>query len=151
MPSKMTKEVLSRIMEEAYSLDPAKLPAFLDKYWSPGIIYHSIQMGDIGFEQAKQFQIGVGVGLKPQMTLHHIILDDNMAAVQLTLTGTHQNTFMDIPATGKKVKIEIAQIMKFDGDKITELWMYYDNLSALKQIGVMPGPTAPQPPDASSR
>jgi hypothetical protein len=118
--------------------DPAKTAAAVDKYWSPDLVYHSIQMGDVGFEQGKQFQIALESAMKPKATLKNIIMEGDLAAVQFTLEGTHQATFMGYPATGKKIKMEVAEIIRYKGEKITEIWMYYDNLSSMKQIGAFP-------------
>jgi hypothetical protein len=138
MSEQVNKEKIRGILEGFFVRpvsDPVKTAAAVDKYCSPDLIYHSIQMGDVGFEQAKQFQINLETALKPEITLKNIIVEGDMAAIQFTLQGTHQASFMGIPATGKKVKIEIVEIVKYRGEKITEIWMYYDNLSSMKQIG----------------
>ena len=145
MSDQTNKEKMRRVLEEFFGRtvsDPAKTAAAVDKYWSPDLIYHSIQMGDVGFEQGKQFQIALETAMKPKITLKNIIMEGDMAAVQFTLDGTHQSTFMGIPATGKKVKIEVVEIVKYKGEKFTEIWMYYDNLSSMKQIGAVPSPAA---------
>lgn len=129
--------VLREFFGQAVS-DPAKTAAAVDKYWSPDLVYHSIQMGDVGFEQGKQFQIALESAMKPHITLKNIIMEGDLAAVQFTLEGAHQANFMGIPATGKKIKMEVAEIIRYKGEKITEIWMYYDNLSSMKQIGAFP-------------
>jgi hypothetical protein len=141
MAEQENKEKIRKILEGFFvrpASDPVKTAAAVDQYCSPDLIYHSIQMGDVGFEQAKQFQINLETALKPVITLKNIIIEGDMAAIQFTLEGTHQASFMGIPATGKKVKIEIVEIVKYRGEKITEIWMYYDNLSSMKQIGAFP-------------
>jgi predicted ester cyclase len=141
MSEQTNKEKMRGILKDFFThpaSGPAETAAKVDKYWSPDLVYHSIQMGDVGFEQAKQFQINLSSALKPEIILKNIIIEADTAAVQFTLEGTHQATFMGIPATGKKVKIEIVEIVKYKAEKITEIWMYYDNLSSMKQIGAFP-------------
>jgi predicted ester cyclase len=124
------------------SADPVKSAGILDKYWSPDLVYHSQSMGDLNFEQAKQFQINLYTALKPTITTHNLIIDGNMAAAQFTLTGTHQASMMGIPASGEKVKMDIVQIMKTAREKTVEIWIYYDNLSVMKQLGAVLPPVA---------
>ncbi len=142
------KESMRRAFEEvigAMSADPVKAAGVFDRYWSSDLVYHSPSMGDLNFEQAKQFQINLFNALKPQITTRALIVDDNMAVAQMTLTGTQQAPMMGIPATGKKVKIDLVQIMRFTGEKTQEIWMYYDNLSVMKQLGaVLPPVAAPK-------
>jgi predicted ester cyclase len=141
MSEQENKEKIRKILKGFFVRpvsDPVKTAAAVDQYCSPDLIYHSIQMGDVGFEQTKQFQINLETAFKPKITLKNIIIEGDMAAIQFTLEGTHQASFMGIPATGKKVTIEIAEIVKYRGEKITEIWMYYDNLSSMKQMGILP-------------
>jgi hypothetical protein len=145
MSNEATKESMHRLFEEvvgAMIADPVKSAVLFDRYWSPELVYHSPSMGDLNFEQAKQFQINLYTALKPQMTIRNLIVDGKMAAAQITLTGTHQTSMMGIPATGKHVKMEIVQIMKMAGEKTVEIWVYYDNLSVMKQLGAVLPPVA---------
>ena len=41
-----------------------------------------------------------------------------------------------IPPTGKKFKLKMATIGHWDGTKMTEEYLFYDNLSFMKQIGL---------------
>jgi predicted ester cyclase len=59
-------------------------------------------------------------------------------AFAYTLTGTHNGPLGKIPPTGKKVKIRGVQISKFKDGKMVERWGSSDELTLLKQIGVIP-------------
>ena len=67
----------------------------------------------------------------------------DMVAMQITWTGTHDGTFTgpagSIPATGKKQTTQAAMIVKFSGDKVSEIHHYFDMITFLSQIGAMPG------------
>ena len=63
-------------------------------------------------------------------------------AMQITWTGTHDGTFTgpagSIPATGKKQTTQAAMIVKFSGNKVSEIHHYFDMITFLSQIGAMP-------------
>ena len=44
----------------------------------------------------------------------------------------------EIPATGKRVEVNGAEILRFDGDKVVEHVLYFDNMSAFTQLGLIP-------------
>ena len=145
MSAKETREMLRRSFdEEANSLkgDRAKISAYYDRYWSPEVIYHSNSAGDMNFEQAKQFMIAFLSAFGPKMKVNHVIVDEDMAVVHFDWSGTHNGTFMGIPATGKKVNLKQVMIFKMAGDKAREIWTYYDSLGIMRQLGAIPGPAA---------
>jgi predicted ester cyclase len=67
-----------------------------------------------------------------------IVQDEDTIALAYTLTGTHTGPLGKIPPTGKKVKIRGMQISKFKDGKMVERWGSSDELTLLKQIGVIP-------------
>ena len=67
-----------------------------------------------------------------------IVQDEDTIAFAYTLTGTHSGPLGKIPPTGKKVKIRGMQISKFKDGKMVERWGSSDELTLLKQIGVIP-------------
>ena len=70
----------------------------------------------------------------------------DMVAMQITWTGTHDGTFTgpagSIPATGKKQTTQAAMIVKFSGNKVSEIHHYFDMITFLQQIGAMPATAA---------
>ena len=59
-------------------------------------------------------------------------------------TGTHQGELMGIPPTGKRVDVQLIDIMKFDNaGLVREHWGVVDMMSMMQQLGVVPaGPPA---------
>jgi len=66
--------------------------------------------------------------------------DGNVVITRGTLTGTQTGELPGLPATGKQATIDGVQIDRFDGDKITESWRYWDSLGMLQQLGAVPRP-----------
>jgi steroid delta-isomerase-like uncharacterized protein len=52
--------------------------------------------------------------------------------------GTHSGNFMGIPATGKTIDIEGCTIARMVNGKIVEERDFMDNMSFLKQLGLIP-------------
>jgi len=76
-------------------------------------------------------------------TVHRAVASDNTVALELTWQGTHTGSLQTpggtIPPTGKQQKTRACWVMDFDGGKVKESRHYYDMLSILQQLGVMPG------------
>ena len=58
-------------------------------------------------------------------------------AVRSTLTGTHRGDFFGIPATGKTVCVKQMTFERFRGDRIVAHHRLTDDLTLLRQLGVV--------------
>ena len=70
-----------------------------------------------------------------QVEINDLISQDEIVAVRLTFTGTHQGEFFGIPATHKQVRFEAMEFFKMSDDLITESWgswPIYDILQKLR-------------------
>ena len=76
-------------------------------------------------------------------TVHQAVAGDNTVALEVTWKGTQtgplQTPTGTIPATGKQQATRACWVMDFDGGKVKESRHYYDMLSLLQQLGVIPG------------
>ncbi len=65
-------------------------------------------------------------------------------------TGTHKGVLSGpmgtIPATGRSGKTPAMLLFRFDGDRIRETRHYFDLMTLLSQLGVMPQPGAQPSP-----
>jgi len=62
---------------------------------------------------------------------------DNKAVFLFTLTGTHENDFMGITATGKQVKIDGMICSRIENGQIIEEWELLDQLTMFQQLGTV--------------
>ena len=64
------------------------------------------------------------------------VVEGDRVAIACTMTGTHLGTepTLQIPATGKKVKIAWVVIYRIANGKIAEVWEVGDYLGLLKQL-----------------
>lgn len=74
-----------------------------------------------------------------EISVDHMVADDDNVAIAYTVSGTHQGIFQGIPPTGRKIKARGVQIARFENGKIAERWGSSDELGILKQIGSVSG------------
>lgn len=70
-----------------------------------------------------------------------MVVEGDKVVTRLRGTGTHAGEYQGIPATGKTVRIESANIDRVVDGKIAERWLLADMLGALTQVGVINLPT----------
>lgn len=68
------------------------------------------------------------------------IQDNNKVMVRFTMNGTHTNSFMGIPASGKKISITAMNIYEFCNGKIVREHGLPDLFTLLLQLGAIPTP-----------
>ncbi len=51
---------------------------------------------------------------------------------------------MTIPTTGKRIELEGMNIFHFSDGKVVESWGFWDGLSLMGQLGLMPGSSQPE-------
>ena len=65
-----------------------------------------------------------------------MIAADNKIVTRVTITGTHQGTFMNIPPTGNKISYKAIDIFRLANGKVVEHWGIGDNAKMIEQLGV---------------
>lgn len=74
------------------------------------------------------------------------IADENQAAVECRLVGTHQGTFVsdfgEFAPTRKKMNVDIMNLLKFENGKISEIRVFYDPNVIMNQLGIREGKRA---------
>jgi predicted ester cyclase len=67
--------------------------------------------------------------------IEQIIAEDDKVGLLFRLTGTHRANLFGIPATGRKIDIYEAAILRIVDDRIVEGWFMADEAGLLKQLG----------------
>jgi steroid delta-isomerase-like uncharacterized protein len=78
-------------------------------------------------------------------TLRHQVAEGNLVAVWATYEGTQKGPMGPFPASGKRVQLEFAAFIRVETGRIAEMWVTWDNMAALTQLGHLP-----QPPSQSA-
>ena len=79
-----------------------------------------------------------------QMDAQDVIASGDKAVARGLVTGTHEGPFLGMPATGKRIQMQLIDIIRFDDDGLAlEHWGVADQFSLMQQLGVIPsGPPA---------
>lgn len=76
-----------------------------------------------------------------QVTIGMMVAEGDYVAIYGTYKGTNMGPMGDLPATGKFGEVNIVGIFRFEGEKIAELWVEWDNMAMFAQLGLFPPPT----------
>lgn len=72
--------------------------------------------------------------------IDHIIAEGDHVALRATYTGTQSGPMGEFPATGRSVEGPFIAFFRIESGKIAELWVEWDNVDMLTQLGVFPPP-----------
>lgn len=71
--------------------------------------------------------------------LEDVVASGDKVVTRARATGTHQGEFMGMPATGKRVDVQLIDIVRFGDDGLAhEHWGVFDALTMLQQLGAVP-------------
>ncbi len=68
----------------------------------------------------------------------HTAGTDDMVFVHFRFTGTHTGEFMGMPASNRKLDYTGVDLLKIKDGVAIEHWDYADNITYMKQMGMMP-------------
>jgi steroid delta-isomerase-like uncharacterized protein len=78
-----------------------------------------------------------------RMDVEDLIAGDDKTVARVRATATHRGEFMGVPPTGKRVEMQLIDIMRFDDTGLVcEHWGVADMLGLMQQLGAVPsGPS----------
>ena len=71
--------------------------------------------------------------------IHDLVAEGDKVVTRKSFTGTHEGEFLGVPPTGRRVTIDVIDIVRVEDGRIVEHWNTVDLLGALQQMGVAPG------------
>lgn len=138
-PDQLTEieRLFRRIVEEGFS--QADFGA-VDEIVSPDIIEHQPGMGS-GPEGVKG-AISYLRSVFPDFTLtiEDMTTDGDKVWARLRARGTQQGPHMGMPATGRRIDVDVFDICRFENGKMVEHWGVPDRFTILEQLGMLPTP-----------
>ena len=69
--------------------------------------------------------------------LQDIIASGDTVATRWVLTGSQQQEFMGIPASGQAIKIDGMNFYRLRDGRVTDIWTQFDGVGMLQQLGVI--------------
>ena len=119
------------------------LEAF-DRILAPGFVRHCEATPEVNVttcEEFKQFYRETARTFPDQqMTIETLVAEGDRVAFWGTFSGTQEGPMGPFPPTGKRLESQIAGMFRLEAGRIAELWVTWDNLSGLAQLGLFPPP-----------
>jgi steroid delta-isomerase-like uncharacterized protein len=90
------------------------------------------------------FRMYIGAFPDMRMEAEDVLMSGGKVVARSRATGTHQGEFMGMPATGKRIDVQLIDILRFGDDGLAhEHWGVFDALAMMQQLGAIPeGPPA---------
>lgn len=75
-----------------------------------------------------------------KVTIKKLIAENNEVAAYATYSGTNDGPIPPFPATHKYAELNFLGLFRIEENKIAEMWVEWDNLAFLKELGLFPPP-----------
>lgn len=144
------EEVVRRLIEDGFNHGDLGVA---DAVTSPDAVEHQ----DFGPDHAPGAEGTKAVisSLRNAFSDFHLTIDDLAADgdtvwLRMTGTGTNEGSFMGHPATGRRIRIDVIDVVRVKDGRIVEHWGVPDRLGALFQLGLAEPPGGTPAPDSAA-
>lgn len=139
-----TEENKALVRSFAEAGNRSDLEAF-DHLLAPGFVRHCEATPDVAVRNCadfKQFYQATASTFPDQMMiLDTLVAEGDKVAFWGRFVGTQRGPMGPFPATGKRMESDCAGIFRIENGKIAELWVTWDNMAGLAQLGLLPPST----------
>jgi steroid delta-isomerase-like uncharacterized protein len=74
-----------------------------------------------------------------RMVPEDLIASGDKVVARVRTTGTHKGAFMGMSPTGRRIEVQLIDIIRFDDDgRAREHWGVFDQLAMMQQLGAIP-------------
>ncbi|HEX6552926.1 MAG TPA: ester cyclase [Ktedonobacteraceae bacterium] len=111
-----------------------------DELYAPDVVVHSALMTTQGLEAYKQGLLESFTAFPDtEITIEDQVAEGDKSVIRFTESGTQQGDLMGIKASGKRFQGTGIAIAHHDASgKTVEVWISFDFLGMLQQLGVIP-------------
>ena len=138
--SSANEEVVLRMIEAVNTRDFDAL----DEVVSPSVRRYSGATPEVQVRSLEEFKAFLHSDLAAvpdaMQETNMIFSSGDMVAVHETYTGTQTGQMGPFPASGRQLELPFIGLLRVENGKITEIWVEWDNLNALAQLGHFPPP-----------
>jgi steroid delta-isomerase-like uncharacterized protein len=132
------KAVVRRFVEAGNSGDLD----LLDELMAPNFVRHSQATPDVQVrsrEDFRRFYQQTGATFPDQrVTIDMLVAEGDLVAFYGTFSGTQEGQMGPFPPSGRQMEVEMGGVFRLEDGKITELWVTWDNIAGLMQLGHLP-------------
>jgi len=114
--------------------------ATIDELCDPGVVDHNPAPDHeptlAGFKQKVAGFAATFPDLK--FDLQDIIASGDTVATRWVVTGSLQQEFMGIPASGQTIRVEGMNFYRLKAGRVTDIWTQFDGVALMQQLGAIP-------------
>ena len=132
------KEIVRRMVEAINERDFAAL----DEVVAPDIVRHSAATPGVEVHSLDEFKAFLRQDLAAvpdaQQEIHLMLAEGDMVSVRALYRGTQTGPMGPFPPSGNPLELPFMGILRVEDGKIAEIWVEWDNVAALTQLGHFP-------------
>jgi steroid delta-isomerase-like uncharacterized protein len=129
-------EIITRFEHAFRAADQATI----DELCDPGLVDHTPAPGAeptlAGFKQKVAGFKAIFPDLEED--LQDIIASGDTVATRWVVTGSQQQEFMGIPASGQMIRVEGMNFYHLRDGRVTDIWTQFDGVAMMQQLGAVP-------------
>lgn len=134
-PTEKNKEIARRVIEEVLGQGNFELA---EQLYAKDFVNHGLTR-DIGLKEDQDAARGWKQAFPDlKMTAELLVAEGDLVTVVWVARGTNTGTGNGLPATGKSAALRGITIWRIVDGKIREEWSAFDQLSFLRQLGLLP-------------
>ena len=122
-----------------------------DRIWmivDSGFVRHCQATPGVVVQNREQFieylRADAAVFPDSRQNLQKIVAQGDLVAFVLRYEGTQEGQMGPFPVSHKKMQLDVHGMFRIKEGKLAELWLTWDNLAALGQLGLLPSPSGQQ-------
>jgi steroid delta-isomerase-like uncharacterized protein len=128
-------EIITRFEHAFRAADQATI----DELCDPGLVDHHPAPDHeptlAGFKQKVAYMCSLFPDLMED--LQDIVASDETVATRWVLTGSLQQEYMGIPASGQTITVEGMNFYRLKDGRVTDVWTQFDGLGMMQQLGAI--------------
>jgi steroid delta-isomerase-like uncharacterized protein len=111
---------------------------------TPDFVRHSQATANVSVANAEQFidylKADAAAFPDSRQTLEHVVAEGDLVAFWVRYEGTQEGPMGPFPPSHKRMRLDSSGLFRIHDGKLAELWVTWDNLAALTQLGYFPPP-----------
>jgi len=136
MTTEQDQDFINRFLQASISSDPAAFKEMM----APDFVAH-VAGGPKNRDGFVQHMNVFNIAFSDmQVTVQDVVSDGEKVVARTTWRGTQDGVFMGVPPTGRQMEIEAYIVERLEEGKSVEHWSLFDQLTMMRQLGLLPTP-----------